>query len=61
LGENPGKILPNLGKICANLGKMCESLREIALDALILQKWRPKWKCRRFFLLEVKFFSVRAS
>jgi len=38
----------NPGKICENLGKMCENLRKIVLCALILQKWRPKSKCRRF-------------
>jgi len=48
-------------KICVNLGKMCENLREIALYALILQKWHPKWKRRRFFLLEVMIFSVFSS
>jgi len=37
------------GGASANLGKMCENLRKIALCALILQKWHPKSKCRRFF------------
>jgi len=36
---------------------MCENLRKIALCALILQKWRPNSKCRRFFFLEVIFLQ----
>ena len=40
-----------------DLGKMCENLRKIASCALILQKWRPKSKCRRFYFLEVMFFQ----
>jgi len=48
-GENPVKILQNPRKTCGNLGKMYENHRKIAVCALILQKWHPKWKCRRFF------------
>jgi len=36
---------------------MYEDLRKIALCALILQKWCPKSKCRRFFFLEVVFLQ----
>jgi len=39
---------------------MCENLCKIAACALILQKWHPKSKCRRFFnfVLEVIFYLV---
>jgi len=36
---------------------MCENLRKIAFCALILQKWRPKSKCRRFFFWMSYFLS----
>jgi len=36
---------------------MCENLRKIALYALILQKWRPKSRCRRFLFWRSCFFS----
>ena len=48
-GENPDKITENPGKICGNFGKICENVSQIAVCALILQKWHPKSKCRRFF------------
>jgi len=54
------KIRTKWLKICGNLGIMCENLCKIAACALILQKWHPKSKCRRFFnfVLEVIFYLV---
>jgi len=51
-GENPVKFPWNPGQNYGNLGKMCENLRKITICALILQKWHPQLRCRRFWFFE---------
>jgi len=51
---HPLKSGKNLCKFKQNVWKPSRN-RFVYFD---FTKWRPKWKCRRFFLLEVMFCSV---
>jgi len=52
-GKNPLKSGKNLCKFGQNVRQPWQN----RLCALILQKWRPKSKCRRLFFLEVMFLQ----
>jgi len=40
------------------VGKICVNLCKIAVCALMLQKWHPKWKWRRVFFVWKSCFDL---